>query len=200
LKPNYLGIVGGILALVSLALPWWTMSISFSNGPYRSVDLSILYTASQNDVVARLEPNWYPEQYVFFGLLAIFIMVMGGATAIVSGVRPDMLKNFRRGTFILISIISFVIGLELILYRWIGWLNVFLFGSDEVIIIGEHVEFVSYSSYLSFGFWLALAAAIIIFVAFRKKPVRAAVAPQPSPPPAMSQQTQISKCFFSRQN
>ncbi|MEM2568144.1 MAG: hypothetical protein QXH20_06735 [Candidatus Bathyarchaeia archaeon] len=32
MKVNYVGIIGGILAFISLALPWWTMSMSISVG------------------------------------------------------------------------------------------------------------------------------------------------------------------------
>jgi hypothetical protein len=35
----------------------------------------------------------------------------------------------------------------------------------------------SFSSYLSYGFWIALVAAIIAFVAFAKPPTEAAAAP-----------------------
>jgi hypothetical protein len=133
---------------------------------------------------------------LMFGWAALVFTVMGGAVGIVAGVvagvKPGKLKGYygRRlniGSLGLLSVIFFAVMLQIELLQdtlGIGLSNVFLFGSGQLYFTEYGIN-ANYFSYLSFGFWLALAASIVLFVAFRKKPVEAAVAPQPSPPPAM---------------
>jgi hypothetical protein len=181
LKPNIIGIVGGILAFISLALPWWTMSVS-SFGI--SMDVSVYpYMAGVSGIgltgIGGL--NWY-------GWLALVLVVIGGLLGLMGGVKPDKVKMLSYGgALALVSIIIFAVGLQL------DFLNVpstegaptlALFGGGSLSASDYGVD-VSYFAYLSFGFWIALVAAIMMFVASKKKPIVAGVAPPPPPPSAV---------------
>lgn len=41
MKPNIIGIIGSILALVRLVLPWWTMSVSNSLINYGNLSFDV---------------------------------------------------------------------------------------------------------------------------------------------------------------
>jgi len=168
LKPNIIGIVGGILAFVSLVLPWWTLSAAISG--YGSFSFDVYpYMAS----VA----GWGVEAMnLWFGWVALALIIVGGLLGIVGGILPNKAKLLSYGgALALVSIIIFAVGLQLDLLQGTlgegyGNMYLFYFGSD-------------YSAYLSFGFWIALAAAIVMFVASRKKPAQIAGYPPPPPPP-----------------
>jgi tellurite resistance protein TehA-like permease len=83
------------------------------------------------------------------------------------------------GILALLSIIIFAIGLQGELSTAVpvaGLPEVGLFSSGSYSLLGVSMD---YSTYLTFGFWLALIAAIIAFVASTMHPV----APLPTPPP-----------------
>jgi putative Mn2+ efflux pump MntP len=176
LKPNIIGIVGGILAFVSLALPWWTMSVS-SLGI--SMDVSVYpYMAGMSGIGLSTEISlWY-------GWVALALIIVGGLLGIVGSLKPDKAKMLSvGGALALVSIIIFAVGLQL------DFLNIpstegapafALFGGNTISVSGYDI---SYFAYLSFGFWIALVAAIVMFIASRKKPAAAVAAPPPPPPP-----------------
>ncbi len=166
MKPNIIGIIGGILALVSLVLPWWTMSVSNSLTTYGnlSFDVSVYpYMAgiSKFDMSGGLS-LWY-------GWVALVLIIIGGLLGIVSSLQRGKAKLLSiGGALVLFSILIFAVGLQL------DFLNVpstegtpafALFGSGFLSESGYNV---SYNAYLSFGFWLALATALLMLVASRK--------------------------------
>jgi hypothetical protein len=176
LKANIIGLVGGILAFVSLALPWWTMSVS-SFGI--SMDVSVYpYMAGMSglDLSAGIS-LWY-------GWVALALIIVGGLLGIVGSLKPDKAKMLSvGGALALVSIIIFAVGLQLdfsSIPSTEGSPALALFGGSSVSVSGYDI---SYFAYLSFGFWIALVAAIVMFIASRKKPVEAVAAPPPPPPP-----------------
>lgn len=181
MKLNYVGIVGGILAVVSLALPWWTMSVSSSAlGSTFSMDASMYpyqATATAMGVSEIVSIN------LWFGWAALALVVIGGLLGLVAGVitaRRTLLAV--GGLLVLLSIIVFAAGLQNEISN--GTLatgfptGVGLFSSSSYNYMGLSM---SYSTYLSFGFWLALVAAIVMFVASTRKIVE--TVPQPSSVP-----------------
>jgi len=182
LKLNYLVIVGAILAFISIVLPWWTMTLSLpSDGVSASIDASMyLY---QVTVLGRSTgPGWY-------SWVALAFVVIGG----IFGIVGSIVKHGKRlvaggGVLALLSIIVYAAGLQLDLMQ--GTSEVAVFGipglglfSSGTLTYGS--VSLNYTSYLSFGFWLALVSAIVLFIAVRMHPREELV---PPPPPPMPQQ------------
>jgi hypothetical protein len=176
LKPNIIGIVGGILAFVSLALPWWTMSVSSS---IISMDVSVYpYMAGASGIGLSTEISlWY-------GWIALALIIAGGLLGIVGGVRSDKTRLLKiGGALALISIIIFAVGLQIDFLTTLATSDsptLALFSGGTISSSGIDL---TYFAYLSFGFWIALVAAIVMFAASRKKPAAEVAPPLPPPPP-----------------
>jgi len=175
LKQNIIGIVGVIIAFISLALPWW-----WARGPsvfgtsYTYVSI-YPYQATVSDagtaVTGQLD--------IWYGWAAFALIVVGGLL----GIAGCLIQGARRilsvgGVLALLSIIVFAAGLQnelsnKLVLPW--WSTVGLFSS------GTYLGF-NYTTYLSFGFWLALVGAIIMLAASLRKPQSVSVAP-PTPAP-----------------
>jgi hypothetical protein len=189
LKLNYSGFIGGILAFISLVLPWWAMSISSSGQGMNLSDQVTLYlyqtrvTITGISLSASTNLPWYCS-------VALAFVVLSGLL----GLAGSVIANGRRivlslgGILALFSIIIFAAGLQSQISN--GSLatgyptGAGLFSSGSYGYFGMSMD---YSSYLSFGFWLALVAAIMMFAALTRervpKPAEAIIPPQPSPPP-----------------
>lgn len=160
MKINYIGIVAGILAFVSIALPWWTMSVTVDS---TSESWSVyLY---QQTVSTGTAPNlnmWY-------AWAALGIIVISGILLIVGSVTSMGKKLLvGGGVLALISIIIFAVGLQMDLSDLFSG-TVGLFSAPSPA-----------SAYLTFGFWLALVAMILAFVAYVRHPKEAAPPPAPA--------------------
>jgi hypothetical protein len=177
LKLNIIGIVGVIILFISLALPWWTMilSPSGSNAGYSGNVAIYPYQA-----IASLSPagsSLVIRTDFWYGWVALAFVILGGLL----GIAGSLLRGARMllvggGLLALLSIIIFAVGLQSDLSNsnfaemWPA-LSLFANGTFEGY---------AYTTYLSFGFWLALAATIIMLFASLKKPK--SIAPT-SPPP-----------------
>jgi hypothetical protein len=164
LKPRYLGIIGAIVAFISYALPWWTTTLPSGTSYLYLNEAAATYPASMS--------LWYA-----WTALAVIII------AAVLGVLGSLLESTRVILFIgalltLLSVVIFAVGLQNQLSSLGSPLGLFSSGS----YLG-----VTYTTYLSFGFWLALIGAILMLLACRKRPatpVSTAQPPQPvSQPP-----------------
>lgn len=138
MKLNYVGVVGAILAFVSVALPWWTVSFSgHANNWY-------LYNPGAFAGGLSLWYNW----------VASPVIVFGGIIAIAGSITPNFKKLLIGGGILaFLSTIIFAVGLQTDLSSHLS-LNVF---SSNY----------GYSTYLSSGFWVALVAGIIMLAATR---------------------------------
>jgi hypothetical protein len=172
MKLNYFGIVGAVLAFVSIALPWWTVSVSA--GIAGGTGNWYLYNAGTYGTGLNLWYDW----------LALLLVILGGITGLAGSIIPNVKKMLIGGGILaLLSIIIFAVGLQNDLSSHTSPLGVSLniFSSSSFSIYGFSY---SYSTYLSFGFWLALIAAIIMLVAMRyPKPTPEAPSAPPSQPP-----------------
>lgn len=158
LKPNYIGIIAGILAFISIALPWWTYTVSLGE---ISAEMSIYLYQIQSSLPTTITLEWY-------AWAALALIIIGGLLAIVGSVIATMGKKIIivGGIIALLSIIIFAVGL--------------MTDSQFSGLPGGNALFGSgtgYSYYLSYGFWIALVAAIIAFVAYAKHPAEAAAPP-----------------------
>ncbi|NWG10355.1 hypothetical protein HXY33_01180 [Candidatus Bathyarchaeota archaeon] len=162
MKLNYIGIIGSILALFSIALPWWTLSINLLEIITSSTNLYLYQISGTFGTVAlNTSDSW-------FCWVALAFVIIGGILGIigsVTGYGDKMLIG--GGVFTLLSIIIFAAGLQM-------WLS----SSGGVIHIFTNT--MGYSSYLSYGFWIALVAMILMFVAVTIKPQEKAAQPSPT--------------------
>jgi len=165
MKLNYIGIIGAIIAFVSIALPWWTVSeTSFGFG---TTSNWFLYNAGTSGAGLNLWYNW----------VALLLVILAGIIGLAGSIIPDDKKMLMGGGILaLLSIIIFAAGLQTDLSSHNSTFGVFSSGTMFGVA--------SFSTYLSYGFWLTLVAAIIMLVAMRYPKVGPqAPAPPPSPPP-----------------
>jgi hypothetical protein len=120
----------------------------------------------------------------WYASTALAFLVLSGLL----GLTGSVIANGRRivlalgGILALFSIIVFAAGLQNDISNGaVGGYptGASLFSSGSYSLLGMPI---SYSAYLSFGFWLALVAAILMFAALKRKPAEAIPPPQPSPP------------------
>jgi hypothetical protein len=183
LKVNYIGIVASIIAFISLALPWWTVTMSAEfMGIKVSADVSVYpsqATASALGISQSVAMN------LWFSWATLALIVTAGVAAIVGSLiigKTGKIILMVAGILMLLSIIIFASGLQSELSKGvpaIGFPKVGLFSSGSWSFFGVSMP-MDYSSYLSVGFWLALVAAILAFISLLKHPV----APPPAPPAA----------------
>jgi hypothetical protein len=168
LKPNVIGIVGGIIAFISLLLPWWTVAISSGFGLFSSETYSIYpyqVTLSIGGVSAAVTVD------IWYGGVALALLILGGFLAIMSSIFQTARKVLvLSGLFAFVGILIFAVGLqnELSNASFVSELpaiSLFYDGTIGANIFAQH-----YTAYLSYGFWLALASGIIMLVAFTRKP------------------------------
>jgi len=180
LKQNIVGIVGALVAFVSAVLPWWTMVWSASILGYNySYDVSIYpYQATASGVGISNTVSIS----IWYGWVALVLVLTGG----VLGIAGSLTQRTRMilaagGLLALLAVVIFAVGLqnELSNTAVIGGYPILgLFSSES--IYGNN-----YTTYLTFGFWLALVAGIAMLVASRIKPETNApttVSPPPPPP------------------
>ena len=166
LRLNYLGFIGGILALISLALPWWSLNYSGSPmGSIVSVEGNLyLYQTTVTTIGVSLSAS---TNHPWYCSIALAFVVLGGLL----GLAGSVIANGRRtvlslgGILALFSIIIFAVGLQNQISNGSGFpAGVGLFSSGSYGHLG-----MDYSSYLSFGFWLALVAAITMFATLTRE-------------------------------
>jgi hypothetical protein len=159
LKLNYIGIVAAILAFVSLALPWWSISISLGTYSYEGS------AYPWGTTIEILSEYW-------FGYVTLALVVVGGMLGLTGNLLlKEKGKTFliTSGLLLILSVIIYAAGLSNFLathYRGIT-----LFSSGPTL-----------STYLSVGFWLALVAAILAFVSWIKHPTPTQTQPPPKQP------------------
>lgn len=185
MKVNVVGIIGAVLAFITLPLPWWIFTFSAEMMEFHiSADVSVyLYQAKATAMgVSQTAPI-----DIWFGTVALILIIIAGVLAIVGSVtRFGKQLLAGGGVLAIISIIVFAVGLQNELSKTApipeapsGFPQIGLFSSGSFEIMGISY---SYSSYLTYGFWLALVSAILMFVAIVKVPAEEREEPEtPSP-------------------
>jgi len=181
LKLNIIGIVGVILLFVSLALPWWTMSLSSA-----VMNTNVSEDISVYPYQATVSTSGAPEAIdigIWYGWVALALVLISGMIGIIASVKTGKAKLLAiSGMLALLSIIIFAVGLQCELANLASvkdFPSIGLFDSGSYDHEGLSVI---YSASLSFGFWLALAAVIVIFLASMKKPAPVVTVPLPASP------------------
>ena len=117
---------------------------------------------------------------LWYGWAAFTLIVIAGIAGIVGSVivgKTGKIILIVAGILALLSIIIFAAGLQSELSKAppvSGFPEVGLFSSGSWSFMGVSMD---YSSYLTFGFWLALIAAILAFISLLKHPMAPPVAP-----------------------
>jgi len=183
LKPRYLGIAGAIIAFISYALPWWTFSQTGLAGFPSEASLYINEAAANFPASMNL---WYAWTALVLVIVAATFGIIG---SLLQSTRIVLLVG---GVFAIIAVVIFAGGLQNQL-SYLGssfWgvseaptINLFSSGSFSYLAIYT----IDYTTYLSFGFWLALIGAILMFIACRRGPAEAT--PKSQPPQPVPQQT-----------
>jgi hypothetical protein len=172
LKVNIIGIIGAIIALIGLALPWWTMTYSMTAGMNLSYSVSIyLYQITRSSAGASM----ISDINLWYGWVAFVLLVLGALFGIAGSLIPARVILVLGGILALLSTIVFAAGLQNDFSSTSSPSNIGLFSSGNSFLI-------SYTTYLSFGFWLALAGAILILAASLKKPTETPQTVTPPPP------------------
>lgn len=168
MKINYIGIVAGILAFISIALPWWTMT--FTGGDYTVSLYQAKGTAGGVTVDLTNLPPPAKSLNIWYSWAGLALMAIGGILLIVGSVTSMGKKLLAGGGALgLIAIIIFAVGLQMDIS------NI----SDGMV--GLFSAPTGASAYLTYGFWLALVSFILGFVAFAMHPKEGAAAPAPAP-------------------
>lgn len=174
MRTNYIGILGAIIAFISLVLPWWTLTLSSSiGGATISYDANLyLYQIASSVTSFTLANTWYA-----WGALALAII--GALLALIGSVmEKGRMMLAGGGVLAILAIIIFAVGLMMDLSSVSGFAGLGLFANGSISY--GSLGSMSFSTYLSYGFWLALVAAIIMFAASAWKP-KETVVPQPAP-------------------
>jgi len=154
LKLNYIGIVAAIIALASLALPWWTASAT-TGFDAETVSLSLYpwgvsYSAAGYVGAAGFVAEWWMYTALAFVVIGAVLGLVG--SVMVEG-RGKKLLLFD-GILMILSIIIWIVG-----FLTTPGGSTYLFYSAP-----------GYSTSLYLGWGLALVAAIIAFVARLMQP------------------------------
>jgi hypothetical protein len=159
LRPNFVGIVGGIIAFASLALPWWTMTQT-SSPAYPQI-----VSWSWNIYPYRISTSLFDVevgQRLWFGWLSLALILVAGTLGIIGGIKQVRHILLAGGSCALFSIVVFVIGLQIELPAM-----AFMRESPKALFyFGKYgISPFNFSIYLSFGFWLALVSGILMLFA-----------------------------------
>jgi hypothetical protein len=178
-SPNYLAIIAGILTFVSLALPWWVVTVWYSSMGYFSDEATLyLYEAKVSVMITKglfiMGTSSTGVTHPWYASTALVFLVLGGLLGLTSGVIANKRKIVLTLGLILtlFSLIIFAAGLQNDISNGAMGLyprgaSLFSSGSFTYSYLATSIN---YSGYLSFGFWLSLVAAIIMLVALTRRP------------------------------
>lgn len=177
-----MGIVGAIVAFLSIVLPWWTliMSASVYEINYSFEGSVYLYQTTVTSNIPYV-PSGSQSMDRWWGWAALALVIAGGVLGIIGSITVFGKRLLiSGGVLILLAMIIFAVCLQNELSSImmpIPDMEIALFSS------GTFMEMLNYSSYLTFGFWLALISAILMFIALTKHPTETAPPPPPEAPP-----------------
>ena len=187
MKLNVFGIIGGIVAFISLLFPWWTMIVSSPSGN-ASVSISIYtYEVTRTLTIGSSGIPQVTDVNIWYGWIAIVLIIIGGFISIVGSIRERTRGPIAAGgLMMLFSIIIFAIGLQ----NELSTQPLSLWPARSLFSSGNWNIYFPFSAYLTYGFWLALAAAIITLLSLLWKPETITPPesiPQPSPTVSQSE-------------
>jgi ribosomal protein L40E len=146
-----LGIVAGVLALASLALPWWTLEVGG------------LGTISLYPWGAR--GGWVAMGSYGLGVyLALLLAFVGGVVSIAGGFKGNRKRNMLLGGIILVAgVVIFALSVQL-------WIQKTFIYVDSLFYSGIYGGGYTANASLTTGFGMALAAAVLSLIAYVAHP------------------------------
>jgi hypothetical protein len=159
-KLNNLGILGAIVAFTSLVMPWWNMTASVpivGLGNSTAIDFP-LYLYSNSTRLFTNPPSQVISLNLWFCWVTLALAALAGILAIVGSMIIGKGNRILLigGVIGLLSIVVFAIGLYIELSTTGSGLDLFKTASGT---------WGTLATYLSFGFWAALVAAVTMLVA-----------------------------------
>ena len=184
---NKFGVIAVILVVISLFLPWWEMYIS---ARWTVQEVTVVQRVNIWVYPYRVTTKNYPVQAIplnvlIFGLFSLCFLI-GGLVLGIAGSFHSVRKKemfISSGALILFSVITFIVGLHYELKIMAASSLLFTTGYGCRLVPCPEIDLfstgffihedtsINYSTYLSIGFWLAIIAAIINFVALKKQPL-----------------------------
>ncbi len=164
MKINWGGIIAGIIAFGSLAWPWWTLIVTYSEiditryifvYPYQLTASRLSVPSLRTDEVAAMA--------LWFGWVSYAMIVAAGVIAIVASIMEEKkgkMLLLASGVLSLLSVLVFGVGIQIQLAAAspIVGFPVNQFQSVPSADITNYVYFLDY------GFWIALIAAVVAFI------------------------------------
>jgi hypothetical protein len=168
LKVNYFGIAAAVLALVSLALSWFSVTMTAYGASINMQFTAFLYQI--HGTVNGVSASAFPNVWFVWGALVLMMAVAAGcfAGSFLAG-RKELLLLLTTGILALLALLVFGAGLLSSNYAnsnfepasVMGLFSSNAFGLTANNAMQYGYDFVWYFSY---GFWLAIGAAIMAFV------------------------------------
>jgi hypothetical protein len=168
LKPDVVGIVGGLLAISSLAFPWWTVSVMFQTmGIAHAPGYMSLYLYRAD--TSALGWSRSSQLNLSFGWITLALVASASLLGILGGLLRRTRMVLIGGSCAIASMMVFVAALqsELLSGPVVPWGFIVTGVFSSATIDQGYLSSVSYTAYLSFGFWIALAAAVILLVSVK---------------------------------
>ena len=150
MRVNLIALVAGVVAFVSIALPWWILEIG-------NVETVTWYLWGPTDPVPAGEYNYGLGVYVSLALIAV-----AGILALVGGFKVEEKgRNLLRTSGVLgvCSVVVFAIVMHL-------WVNNVFINVDSLFYSGAYGGGYNANAYLYLGFFVAIVAAALSFVAY----------------------------------
>lgn len=171
-KLNNLGILGAIVAFTSLVMPWWNMTASVpivGLGNSTAIDFP-LYLYSNSTRLFTNPPSQVISLNLWFCWVTLALAALAGILAIVGSMIIGKGNRILLigGVIGLLSIVVFAIGLYIELSTTGSGLDLFKTASGT---------WGTLATYLSFGFWAALVAAVTMLVAAMRSGAMATAPP-----------------------
>jgi hypothetical protein len=170
MKVNVIGVAAAIIALASLALPWWTMTISLLETPF-SWDIYTWGVRSPTEIVGDSLIFDFADGYRYAALAFIVVGAILGLTSSVTFGRRGWTILATSGISIVLAAIIFVAGLATDPALADATPPIGIFESKEVTIPGFSC---STSTYFNIGFFLAITAAILASISLLRYPTASA--------------------------
>ena len=163
MKVNVIGVASVIIALVSLALPWWTMTLSLLETPLSwDVYTWVVRSPTEGDLLFD-----FADSYRYAALSFIVVGAILGLAGSVTVGRRGWTVLATSGILIILAAVIFVAGLATDPALAGATPPIGIFESKEVRILGFSY---SISTYLHIGFFLAITAAILASISLLRHP------------------------------